>query len=147
LQLSSAIYLKAGRVHLDKAKHLIEERCGIPPSNVLISCTHTHTGPPAEDIPLFAQKVADSVQLANNRLSEAELGCEREVESKPLANRRFLMKDGTIRTNPRPGDPNIVKPLGTRRSGNQRSSRDGCKRKNNFSVNKLRYALCWFKSN
>jgi hypothetical protein len=104
--------LKASRIHLDKAKHLIEERCGIPPSNVLISCTHTHTGPPAEDIPLFAQRVADSVQLASNRLSEAELGCEREVESKPLANRRFLMKDGTIRTNPRPGDPNIVKPLG-----------------------------------
>jgi len=100
------------RTYLDRAKQLIKKRCGIPPSNVLISCTHTHTGPPVEDIPFFIQKVADSVQLANNRLREAELGCEREAESKPLANRRFLMKDGTIRTHPRPGDPNIVKPLG-----------------------------------
>lgn len=103
------------RVYLDKAKHLINERCGIPPSNVIISCTHTHTGPEIDDRnygDILVQKIADSVQLANNRLTEAELGVEREEESKPIANRLFWMKDGTIRTHPRPGDPGIVKPAG-----------------------------------
>ena len=105
----------AGRARLDRAKELIDERCGIPPSNVLISCTHTHTGPEIEDMgygEILIQKIADSVQLANNRLTEAELGCEREEESKPLGNRRFFMKDGTVRTNPGILNPDMVKPAG-----------------------------------
>jgi len=103
------------RHYLDKAKHLILKRVGIPPSNVLISCTHTHTGPVISDMDygeFLAQKVADSVQLANNRLREARIGFEREEEPKPLGNRRFWMKDGTVRTNPGVLNPDIVKPAG-----------------------------------
>ena len=32
-------------VVVDAAKALIQERTGVPPENVLISATHTHTGP------------------------------------------------------------------------------------------------------
>jgi len=105
----------ASRAYLDKAKELINKRCGIPPSNVLISCVHTHTGPDIDDMnygDFLIQKIADSVQLADNRLKEAEIGCEREEEDKPLGNRRFLMKDGTVWTNPGVLNPNIVKPAG-----------------------------------
>lgn len=105
----------ASRKYLDKAKELINERCGIPPSNVLISCVHTHTGPDVDDMnygDFLIHRIADSVQLANNRLREAELGCEREEEDKPLGNRRFFMKDGTVWTNPGILNPNIVKPAG-----------------------------------
>ena len=38
------------RERLDEAKRLIRERTGIPPSNVLICCTHTHTGPDVDDL-------------------------------------------------------------------------------------------------
>ena len=103
------------RTYLDKAKQLINERCGILPSNVLISCTHTHTGPLIEDMnygDILIQKVADSVQLAKNTLKEVELGFGREEESRPLGNRRFFMKDETLRTHPRPEDHNIVEPAG-----------------------------------
>ncbi|MBC8231129.1 hypothetical protein H8E77_16375 [bacterium] len=30
---------------VNRARQIIETRCGIPPENVMISCTHTHTGP------------------------------------------------------------------------------------------------------
>jgi hypothetical protein len=103
------------REYLDRAKALINERCGIPPSNVLISCTHTHTGPLIEDMgygDVLAQRIADSVQVADNRLAEAELGCERVEEPKPLANRRYMMKVGTVWTNPGTHNPDIVRPAG-----------------------------------
>jgi len=35
---------------LDEAKRRIYERTGIPPTNVLICCTHTHTGPDVDDM-------------------------------------------------------------------------------------------------
>jgi len=103
------------RAYLDRAKQMIYERCGVPPSNVLISCTHTHTGPEIGDMgygDILIHKIADSVQLAHNRLVEAELGVDREEEQKPLGNRRFIMKDGTVWTNPGALNPNIVKPAG-----------------------------------
>jgi hypothetical protein len=104
------------RERLDEAKRLIRERTGIPPSNVLICCTHTHTGPDVDDLgyppsreggagdfgygELLARKIADAAQLAVERLEWAEVGVEREEEPKPLGNRRFYMRDGTVWTNP-----------------------------------------------
>lgn len=104
----------ASRKYLDRAKAMINERCNISTQNVLISCTHTHTGPTVDDGygEFLAQKVADCVQMANNRLVEAEVGCEVEEEPKPLGNRRFYMKDGTVCTNPGSLNPNIVRPAG-----------------------------------
>jgi len=116
------------RERLDEAKRLIYERTGVPPSNVLICCTHTHTGPDVDNLgyppprdpraidmsygELLARKIADAAQLALNRLEAAELGVEREEEPKPLGNRRFYMKDGTVWTNPGILNPNIVGPAG-----------------------------------
>ncbi|MGQ9515583.1 MAG: hypothetical protein ACUVTL_11170 [Thermoproteota archaeon] len=105
----------ASRTYLDRAKRTIEKRSGIRPENVLISCTHTHTGPEVEDMGYgesLILKIADSVQLANNALREAEVGFEKEEESKPLGNRRFFMRDGTVWTNPGVSNPNIVRPAG-----------------------------------
>lgn len=100
------------RERLDEAKRLIRERTGIPPSNVLICCTHTHTGPDVDDLgyppsreggagdfgygELLARKIADAAQLAVERLEWAEVGVEREEEPKLLGNRRFYMRDGTV---------------------------------------------------
>ena len=103
------------RKYLDEAKRRIYERTGIPPTNVLICCTHTHTGPDVDDMgygELLTRKIADAVQLAFNRLTDAELGVEREEEPKPLGNRRFYMKDGTVWTNPGLRNPGIAGPAG-----------------------------------
>jgi len=69
------------RKYLDEAKRIVYERTGIAPSNILICCTHTHTGPDVDDMgygELLTRKIADAVQLAVNRLTDAELGVERE---------------------------------------------------------------------
>ncbi|MEM2702906.1 MAG: hypothetical protein QXR45_07070 [Candidatus Bathyarchaeia archaeon] len=103
------------RRYLDEAKRMVYERTGIAPSNVLICCTHTHTGPDVGDMDygsFLTRRIADAVQLAVNRLTDVELGVEREEEAKPLGNRRFYMKDGTVWTNPGILNPNIVKPAG-----------------------------------
>ena len=101
------------RKYLDEAKRCIYERSGVLPSNVLICCTHTHRGPDVNDISygeLLTRKIADAVQLAFNRLTDAELGVEREEEPKPLGNRCFYMRDGTVWTNPGVLNPDIVRP-------------------------------------
>jgi len=114
--------IAAPRKYLDKSKELIQERCGIPPENVLISCTHTHTGPSScgllgtpgepEYMEWATVKIADSVQLALNRLQPARLGYGVGREPGQVFNRRFRMKDGTVRMNPGRLNPDIVEPVG-----------------------------------
>ncbi len=107
--------ISAERKYLDNAKNVIHKTTGIPPSNVLICCTHTHTGPETGETwygEFLVRRIADAVQLAVNRITDAELGVEREEEARPLGNRRFFMKDGTIWTNPGILNPNIVRPAG-----------------------------------
>jgi len=114
--------IAAPRKYLDKSKQRIQERCAIPPENVLISCTHTHTGPspcgllgtPGEPeyMEWAAVKIADSVELALSRLQPARLGCGIGSEPGQVFSRRFRMKDGTVRMNPGPLNPEIVEPVG-----------------------------------
>ncbi|MEM2849195.1 MAG: hypothetical protein QXI36_02845 [Candidatus Bathyarchaeia archaeon] len=103
------------RRYLDEAKRMVYECTRIAPSNVLICCTHTHTGPDLKDMDyggFLTRRITDAVQLAVNRLTDAELSVEREEEAKPLGNRRFYMRDGTVWTNPGVLNPDIVKPAG-----------------------------------
>ena len=111
-----------GRVYLDQAKELIEERCGIPRSNVMICCTHTHTGPATDHLlgverdegymAFLVPRIADSLQLACRRMREAEIGFGSGVEESLVFNRRYWMKDGTVRTNPGYQNPDVVRPAG-----------------------------------
>ena len=97
------------RDYLDLAKARIEERTGIPPENVLISATHTHTGPAATSIlavdidheyaALVAHRAADAVECALQRLQPCELLCGTGAVDQ-VFNRRWTMKDGTVRCNP-----------------------------------------------
>ena len=110
------------REPLDKAKALIHERCGIPPEQVMISGTHTHTGPspcgllgaPEEEgyWEMTVPKIADSVQLAVGRLRNAEIGFGSGSEPRCVFNRRWRMKDGTVRMNPPRFSSDLVEPVG-----------------------------------
>ena len=70
--------------YVNRARQIIGSRCGIPPENVMLSCTHTHTGPATagllgvdkEDgyLEFLVPRIADSVQMANHRLQEAQIG-------------------------------------------------------------------------
>jgi len=112
----------APREPLDQAKALIQERCGIPRENVMISGTHTHTGPATTGLlgapqverywDFATPKIADSVQIAMRHVRDAELGFGSGSEPRCVFNRRFRMKDGTVRMNPGVLNPDIVETVG-----------------------------------
>lgn len=103
-------------------KERIADLCGLGPEQVLAGCTHTHTGPETRGQGMFpvepaysdvlVQKVADSVALAKRRLEPAQITYGLGSEGSVSFNRRFWMRDGTLRTNPGIGNPDIVRPAG-----------------------------------
>lgn len=114
-----------------ETRKVIEEKLGIPPSNVMISASHSHTGPMLYDpderlrerfgnqtdeakqymigLPeRIAQSVFDAAANLKNRTVSFAIG-----EEKQLAfNRRFFMKDGSVGWNPGKLNPNIVREAG-----------------------------------
>ncbi len=95
---------------------------GIPKDNIMISATHTHTGPvttgllageidPAY-IDVMVRRIASGIAIARRNLREAIIKIGRGEESSIIFNRRYIMNDGSVITNPGKLNPNIVKPAG-----------------------------------
>jgi neutral ceramidase len=107
-----------------QARELIQQRTQIPPSQVMICCTHTHTGPVTSArttfpmrpdrtyLDLLPRKIADVVQLAWQRRQAASLHVGRGHVEGIAYNRRYWMKDGSLRTNPPFQSPEIDRPAG-----------------------------------
>lgn len=100
-------------------REMISERTGIPAESVMVSATHTHTGPvmsgPLADreyLERIKETIASSAAEAASSLREGLL----ESGSSPLPghafNRRYFMKDGSVLTNPGAGNPDAVRPAG-----------------------------------
>jgi hypothetical protein len=103
------------RTHLDRAKARIVETTGLAPERVLICCTHTHTGPETGDdayTTFLVERIADAVRLAWDRREPAEAGWGSAAEHRIAFNRRYRMKDGTVRTNPGVSNPDVAEPVG-----------------------------------
>lgn len=119
----------------EAAKKRIQEQVGIPPANVLISATHTHSAasvqgkdrlkePAALDAyqKFVVERITDGVRRAVNTLRPAELGYGTAQAPEHLNNRRWYLKPGTMPENPfggidqvkmNPGTgPNLVEPAG-----------------------------------
>ncbi len=106
----------------DEVKERVAAAADIPPENLLVTATHTHYGPavagaletPREDeyVAWVPRRIADAVIQATRSLQPAQLGwgvgaCPTEVH-----NRRWKMKDGSVKMNPGAGNPNLVEPAG-----------------------------------
>ena len=102
------------REAVEEARRQISARCGIPADHVLISATHTHTGP--EAVPSYVTNlghwIADSVLSAEGKKQPALLWVAIEQEPVLAHNRRYFMKDGGVQTNPGFLNPNVVRPAG-----------------------------------
>ena len=104
------------------------EAAGLPPEALFIACTHTHTGPhiglsyygttfdsfaKASTYELFVgERLKDAVKLALADLAPARLSIGRGEAKNISFIRRYRMKDGTCRTNPGRGNPDVVEPVG-----------------------------------
>lgn len=103
----------------DKASRMT----GIPALHINVMCTHAHTtGPTIRTSYVHAvdelyqnwiiHRAADAVALAYQCRREAQIGFGLGQEQDIAFNRRFYMKDGTVRTNPGIGNPDIIRPTG-----------------------------------
>ncbi|MDE3000828.1 MAG: hypothetical protein OXU79_17270 [Gemmatimonadota bacterium] len=103
------------RAYLDRAKARIAESTGLAPERVLICCTHTHSGAQTGDdayTAFLVERIADSVRMAWDGRDAVAAGWGRAEEARPVFNRRFHMADGTVRTNPGTGNPDVVRAAG-----------------------------------
>jgi hypothetical protein len=122
--------ISTSRHFVEAARERIEATTGIPAANVMISATHTHTGPilartstrydaqggQNERAKLFMDNlpglIAQSVQEANERLASVKISAAIGRVDGLAFNRRFHMRDGTVGWNPGKLNPNIVRPAG-----------------------------------
>ena len=103
------------REAVENARQRIQKDFGIRSDHILITATHSHTGP--QLVPEYVQKlghhIADSVAMAQHNKQLVRLLKAVEEESSLSYNRRYLMdKDGKVETNPGFLNPNIVKAVG-----------------------------------
>ena len=117
---------------VDRTRALLDEdkALGIPGAHLMLSATHSHTGPlllsgssrdPAlgggeaaaraynEQLP---RKIVESIRKAVERLAPARASAGVGREEGLAFNRRFLMKDNSVGWNPGKRNPKIVRPIG-----------------------------------
>jgi hypothetical protein len=107
---------------VNAAKARIQEQTGVPPENVLIAGTHTHTGPaivgalgtlPEEGYAEWvAPRIADAFTMAFRRLQPAQFAHAAGSVPGEVHNRRWHMADGTVQMNPGHLNPNAIRPAG-----------------------------------
>jgi hypothetical protein len=115
---------------VEAARRLIENTSGIRADHLMISATHTHTGPvilrpgarynldgemlriAREYVDQLPSKIAESVSKALASLGSAKVAAALGKEDSLTFNRRFHMTDGTIGWNPGKLNPKIIKPAG-----------------------------------
>jgi neutral ceramidase len=118
------------RQYSEEARRIIQQKTGIAPDHVMISATHTHTGPVLLTQPsrynlegemkriaeqygaALPGKIADAVVAAVGAMKPARVRSGIGREDSLGFNRRYFMKDGTVAWNPHKLDPNIVRPAG-----------------------------------
>lgn len=117
----TADFLSMREVDCTGLRKLIEKETGIPAQNILTQCLHQHTsifagnsgGMPAYYKQSMERKYVDVIKLALDDLAECTVTVgEKETERPVSFIRRFRMKDGSVRTNPGLGNPDIDHPLG-----------------------------------
>jgi len=104
------------------ARELIGRAGDVPPERVFIAATHTHTAPaptgllgtPRADAYMDAlpARIATAVALAARRLRLARAAWGAGRVDGVCFNRRFRMRDGTVRMNPGRMNPDALAPVG-----------------------------------
>jgi neutral ceramidase len=118
------------RTVVEDARKIISAESGVPGENVMISATHSHTGPVLggglarnasqggeSDIAVryvaeLPKLIAASVRLAENNLTNAAPFAAWGRREGLSFNRRYFMRDGTVGWNPGKLNTNIVRAAG-----------------------------------
>jgi len=118
-------------------RHEISRVTGVPFEAIFVACTHTHTGadinknilPDVQKVyeEFLTRRLCDAAMFALADLKPARMGWGVGQAPNISFVRRFRMKDGSSRTNPGVGNPDIVAPIGDvdERVGVVRFEREG----------------------
>ncbi len=130
LALVTLDLIEVPRAVTDAAREQIAGQSGIPAERVMISATHTHTGPvliwpgelsaipgaPSPAVLAYTEalpgKIAGAVHRAVEQLQPARLSVARGRCEELTYNRRYILRDGSVGWNPGKRNPNIVRPAG-----------------------------------
>lgn len=118
--------LGIGREVYDDARKLIGEETDLPPQNILMAATHTHSATPSSSEnyrPFLVRRIADCVRRALANLEPARIGWGEVDEPSEVFNRRWFVTDpelrrnpfggiDEVRMNPPRGNPALIKPAG-----------------------------------
>ncbi len=109
----TADFLGMRNEYADNYRKRISERTGLAEDHIMISCLHQHTSialrqapnnnvmDDADYLDLLTRKFCDVAQMALSDMSEATLGtAEQKVANELSFVRRYLLKDGMVKTNP-----------------------------------------------
>ncbi len=115
---------------VEATRAAVEKETGIPAAHVMISATHSHTGPVLWQSGRFADgvpggreivrdylrelpgRIAAAVKAADAARKPARVSTATGREDGLAFNRRFFMLDGTVGWNPGKLNPRIVRPAG-----------------------------------
>ncbi|MEW6359421.1 MAG: hypothetical protein AB1696_24000 [Planctomycetota bacterium] len=107
----------------EAARKFIEKETGIPPDHVMVSATHTHTGPEvrpsrvvrrhAEWVDALPRMIADAVKEAAGHMFDAALHPGRGEERDLAHIRLFRMRDGSEKFGPGSDLSKVAGPAGT----------------------------------
>jgi len=115
---------------VSEARRQIAQKIPLSQDAILISATHTHTGPilrrgskideliggNSEIVQKYTdglpEKIAQAVVEAYERQQPAKLWVGRQEEYELSFNRRYWMRDGSVGWNPGKLNPNILRPVG-----------------------------------
>ncbi len=119
-----------------RVRQIAAKRTGIPAENILIAATHSHTGPlyfgalrkhfhnlaiaehgrdSCEKVDYsseLAKKIIRAITQANSKAEPVRLNVGVAEQDGLSFNRRFHMKNGTVRFNPGVMNPDILRPAG-----------------------------------
>jgi hypothetical protein len=110
------------KIITETARRLVEKETGIKPDHLMVSMTHTHTGPetrPGRIVPIRAEwaeklprMIADAVKDAASNVFKAKLHVGRALEPDLAHNRLFRMRDGTEKFGPGSDLTKVAGPAG-----------------------------------
>ncbi len=115
-------HLGIERCFLEPIRENISKAANVPLGCIFVSCTHTHTAPDireSDNDPIEKQyleflkgRLTDAAVLAFADLKPAKMGFGVGQAQRIAFERRYRMKDGSLRTNPGVNRPDIDAPIG-----------------------------------
>ena len=103
--------ISVSRELTDQVRRLGAQQTGIPAENICLAATHTHNG--RRGCADLSERIVQALNQAKAAAQPVALHASVVLQKETISfNRRFLMKDGTVRFNPGFLNPDIVRPVG-----------------------------------